>query len=633
MTTVYALRTGRTATGQGLTTLASALIAASIIIAFLYIGGAILEPLVIAGLLAFILTPLIRRLRRWGVWRVPAIVLTVAGAIALIGVLSATMVMQITQLAEDLPKYEANLRTKVRALSGAPLTSGVLDRASGTLRDLQNEIAKPSPATPGQKAPLQVEVRQPEPRGLEALANLVRPLLSPLATTALVILFLLFILLQREDIRDRFLRLAGTADLQRSTAALDDAGSRLSRFFLMQTLLNAGFGTVIGLGLWLIGVPNPVLWGILAGLMRFVPFIGAFIAAFFPIALATAVDPGWSLVGLTVALFVVTEPIAGHVVEPVLYGQHTGLSPVAIVISTLFWTVLWGPIGLLLAVPLTVCLVVLGKHIDSLGFIEVLLGDEPALEPEEGFYQRLLAGDATEAADQAEKQLKTQALSTYYDAVPMQALLLAQSDAAQGKLSREQQIEICDTMEEIVDNLDEYTDEAPAGDTDEPPAANAVPVVSKGQLPDDWQMPYPVLCIASRSALDEAACEMLAQVLTKHGVGAWVQPFVDVANVKGFKVDIVDAPIVCLSYFGFGSKPAHVRYLIRRLKRLMPQAKFVAGFWMLGDDSDKRDEWTKAAGADFGATSLAEATAIIMEQALNAQKQRARPGATAELVS
>ncbi len=626
----YAIRAARAVTGQNLTNLASALIAASIIIAFLYIGGAILEPLVIAALLAFILSPVIRRLRRWGLWRIPAVALTVAGAIALIGVLSTTLVVQITQLAEDLPKYEANLRAKVRALGGAPLTSGVLDRASGTLRDLQNEIAKPDPATPGQKPPLQVEVRQPEPRGLEALANLVRPLLSPLATTALVILFLLFILLQREDIRDRFLRLAGTADLQRSTAALDDAASRLSRFFLMQTLLNTGFGVVIGLGLWLIGIPNPVLWGILAGLMRFVPFIGAFIAAFFPIALATAVDPGWTMVGLTVALFVVTEPLAGHVVEPVLYGQHTGLSPVAIVISTLFWTVLWGPIGLLLAVPLTVCLVVLGKHIEALGFIEVLLGDEPALEPEERFYQRLLAGDATEAADQAEKQLKTQALSAYYDTVPMKALLLAQADAAQGKLSREQQIEICDTVEEIVDNLGEYSDDAPAGDKDEPPVTSLVPVVSKGRLPDDWQMPYPVLCIASRSALDEAACEMLAQVLGKHGIAAWVQPFIDVETAKSFKVDITDARLVCLSYFGFGSKPAHVRYLVRRLKRLMPQAKFVAGFWMLGEDSDKLDEWTKAAGADFGATSLAEATAIVVEQALSAQRQRGDTGAPVE---
>jgi predicted PurR-regulated permease PerM len=626
------IRAARTVFSHNLNNLASALVAASIIIACLYIGGAILEPLIIAALLAFILAPVIRRLRGWGLWRVPAIVLTVVGAIALIAVLSATIVVQITQLAEDLPKYEANLRAKVRSLGGAPLTSGVLDRASGTLRQLQEEITKQGPTTPGQK-PLPVEVRQPEPRGLEAIANLVRPLLTPLATTALVILFLLFILLQREDIRDRFLRLAGTGDLQRTTAALDDAATRLSRFFLMQTLLNTGFGVVIGIGLWLIGIPNPVLWGILAGLMRFVPFIGAFIAAFFPIALATAIDPSWTMVGLTAALFIVTEPIAGHVVEPVLYGQHTGLSPVAIVISTLFWTVLWGPVGLLLAMPLTVCFVVLGRHIEALQFIEVLLGDEPALEPEESFYQRVLAGDATEAAHQAEQQLKTQALSTYYDAIPMKALLLAQADAAHGKLSREKQLEIRDTIEEIVDDLSDYPDEAPAGVTEEATAQNAVPVVSKGQMPDDWQMPYPVLCVASRSALDEAACIMLAQVLEKHGITAWVQPFTDVVTAKGFKVDTTDARLVCLSYFGTASKPAHVRYLIRRLKRLMPHAKLVAGFWMLGEDREKVEEWTQAVGADFGASSLAEATAIVVGQALRVQRQRNDSGTPVKLVS
>src|SRR6185369_8893992 len=213
------------------------------------------------------------------------------------------------------------------------------------------------------------------------------------------------------------------------------------------TLLNAGFGVVIASGLMVIGVPNAVLWGILAGLMRFVPFIGGLIAAFFPVALAAAVDPGWSMVLWTVALFLIAEPLAGHVVEPMLYGQHTGLSPVAIVIATLFWTILWGPIGLLLATPLTVCLVVLGKYVEALKFVDVLLGDEPALKPEERFYQRLLASDATEAADQAEQQLKTQALSAYYDAVPMKALMLAQVDAAQGKLTREKQLEISDTVE------------------------------------------------------------------------------------------------------------------------------------------------------------------------------------------
>jgi predicted PurR-regulated permease PerM len=616
----YVVRAARTAASHNLSNIASALIVAGIIISLLYIGRIILEPLVIAALLAFIFSPLIRHLRVWGLWRIPAVVLTVATAIALITVLSATIVLQITQLAEDLPKYETNLRSKVRALGGAPLTSRVLDRASDTLRDLQEEITRQTPAASGQKA-LPVELRQPEPRGLDAIAALVKPLLSPLATTGLVILSLLFILLQREDIRDRFLRLAGTADLQRSTAALDDAAVRLSRFFLMQTLLNAAFGMVIGTGLWLIGLPNAVLWGILAGLLRFVPFIGAFIAAFFPIALAAAIDPGWTIVFLTAALFIIVEPITGHIVEPLLYGQQTGLSPVAIVISTLFWTVLWGPIGLLLATPLTVCLVVLGKHIEALQFIEVALGDEPALEPHESFYQRLLAGDATEAADQAEQQLKTQALSAYYDAVPMKALLLAQSDAAHDKLARDKQVEIRDTIEEVVDDLGDYADEVPGAKKNETPEDRQVPIVSRARLPDDWQMPFPVLCIASRSPLDEAASIMLAHVLEKHGVTAWVQPFADVGSGKNLKVDTTEARLVCLSYFGSAAKPAHVRYLMRRLKRLMPHTKFLAAFWMLGGNPDKVEEWRSAVGADFAATSLADATDIIVDLAMQGRGQ------------
>jgi predicted PurR-regulated permease PerM len=612
-------------THQSLSGLASAFIVAGFIIGLLYIGREILLPLVIAALLAFILAPIIRRLRGWGVWKVPAVIATVVLALAAIGALGFTMGAQITQLAEELPKYESNLRSKVRAFRGAPLTSGAMERASETLRDLRDEIAKPAQPTPGardtpsDRKPVLVEVREPQPRGLEAIANLIKPLLSPLATTALVMLFLLFMLLQREDIRDRFLRLAGTQDLQRTTVALDDAASRLSRFFLMQTLLNAGFGVVITVGLTLIGVPNAVLWGILAGLMRFVPFVGGLIAAFFPVALAAAVDPGWSMVLWTVALFLIAEPVAGHVVEPMVYGQHTGLSPAAIVIATLFWTILWGPIGLLLAMPLTVCLVVLGKHVEALKFVDVLLGDEPALKPEERFYQRLLAGDATEAADQAEKQLKTQALSAYYDAVPMRALMLAQADAAQGKLTREKQLEISDTIEEIVDDLSDHADEPPplkqGEQDDESSAVKAVPVLSRDQLAPKWQIAHPVLCVGSRSALDQGAAIMLAQLLAKHGIAAHVQPFADVSSSKGWKVDTPDARLVCLSYFGAAANPAHVRYLIRRLKRVMPEAKFLAGFWLLGEDSTKMDEWKAAVGAHFVATSLTDAVAICVREA------------------
>lgn len=620
----YIMRTGRTSGGTEIGYIASALIVAAILVAFLYIGAPILQPLVIAGLLAFILSPAIRRLRSWGLWRTPAVLVTVLSALAVLLLVSTTIVVQITQLADELPKYQTNLGEKMRALGGSSFTSSALNRASESLKDLEKQIARPEEGA--EAKPLPVEVHQPEPRGIEAIFAFVKPLMAPLATTGLVVLFLFFILLQREDIRDRFIRLAGASDIQRSTIGLDDAAARLSRFFLAQALLNVSFGLVIGLGLWAIGIPNPALWGILAGLMRFVPYIGGFIAAFFPVLLATAIDPGWTMVAFTVGLFLITEPLAGHVAEPILYGQHTGLSPVAVVLATLFWTMLWGPVGLLLATPLTVCLVVLGKHIEGLRFIEILLGDEPALEPEERFYQRLLAGDANEAADHAEQQLKSVALSDYYDDAPMKALLLAQADAAHGKLSRDKQVEIRDTIEEIVEDLDEFADETPKpkkakagkdedveGEVDA--AVPAVPVLSRGRLPDAWQVPYPVLCVPSRSALDEAAGLMLAQLLEKHGVGAWVQPFADVATPKSMRIASMDSPLVFLSYFGTTSKPAPVRYLVRRLRRMMPNAKFMVGFWMLGDDRKKVEEWTKAVGADYGVTSLREATAAIVTAA------------------
>jgi predicted PurR-regulated permease PerM len=527
--------------------------------------------------------------------------------------LGGVIALQVAKLAEDLPSYEANLRTKIRALGAGTLTSSTLDRASGTLKDLQKEMAKASPApAPEGRQPILVEVRQPEPRGLESIATLVRPLLSPLAMTALVVLFLIFILLQREDIRDRFLRLAGTDDLQRSTEALDEAGSRLSRFFLMQTIVNAGFGLIISIGLWLIGVPNAVLWGIFSGLMRFVPFVGGIVAAFFPIALTAAVDPGWSMVLATAALFLIAEPVAGHIVEPLLYGQHTGLSPVAIVITSLFWTLLWGPIGLLLATPLTVCLVVLGRHVEALRFIEVLLGDEPALGPHERFYQRLLAGDHTEAADMAEKELKSTSLSDYYDAVPMKALALAQADAAQGKLSPEKQLRVRDAMEEVLEELSDYADEPPVGDNR---SGSHAPVLVAEHLSGPWRVEHPVMCAASRSPLDEAASLMLAQLLGKHGLAAGVQPFGDVVSARTLKIDAVDAPLVCLSYFGRASNPAHVRYLIRRLRRVMPKARFLAGFWMLAGQPDKAEEWRAAVGAHLVATSLSQALSHCVAEA------------------
>ena len=601
----YSIRPSRALAVSSLTGAASNLIIATLVIAFLYIGRDIFQPLVIAALLAFILTPLIRRLRNWRLPRILAVLFSVIFAIAVLSALSATIVMQVSQLAEVLPKYETNLRTKIHDINGGALTTSALEKASGTLKGLQSEIntpTMPTPASPEQK-PMPVEVRQLQPTGLQSIMDLVQTLLLPVTGAALTVLFLIFILLQREDIRDRFLRLVGTDDLQRNTAALDDAAMRLSRFFLLQTIVNAGFGIVIGVCLTMIGIPNAALWGILAALLRFVPFIGAIVAAVLPIALAAAVDPGWSLVVAVAVLFVVAETLAGNVIEPLLYGQHTGLSPLAIIISAMFWALLWGPVGLLLATPLTVCLVVLGRHIEALQFIDILLGDEPALDHDESFYQRLLSGNATEAADQAERQLKEMSLSSYYDSVPLQALALAQTDAVMGKLPMEKQQAIRDTLAEVVDALSDFGDEgAGAGNNQLASAITAGPVSR------------PILCIASRSPLDEAASLMLVHLLEKHGLAAQSQPFADVAIAKAVKIDATDAPLVCLSYFGTGANPAHVRYLIRRLKRRMPKTKFLAGYWLLGTDAQKSEDWKTAVGAEFVATSLADAVAISVRE-------------------
>lgn len=293
-------------------------------------------------------------------------------------------------------------------------------------------IDRPKSATPASPTapdaggapdrPIPVEVRQPAPGALQTLATLIAPLIHPLATTGIIVIFVVFILLQQQDLRNRLISIAGAHDLQQTTMAMDDAGQRLSRLFLMQLALNTAFGLIIGVGLWAIGVPSAPFWGMLALVLRFVPYIGAIVAAILPLIVATAVDPGWSMMLMTAALFLIVEPLIGHVIEPMVYGHSSGLSPVAVVASATFWTWLWGPIGLILATPLTMCLVVLGRHMERLRFLEVLLGDRAALTPSEIAYQRMLAGDPIGATEQAQAFLKGRALVDYYEEILIGAL-------------------------------------------------------------------------------------------------------------------------------------------------------------------------------------------------------------------
>ena len=625
----------------GLLGAAATAVLAVIIISMLYFGRDIFVAVALAILLSFVLAPLVNLLQRMRMPRGLSVVGVVILAFALIFALGSLLAAQLSQLAGDLPNYQSTISQKIQSFRDAKAGSTTLERASDMLKDLSKELDKPNDAAaarpsspaltstpPAPLRPVPVEVRQPDPGALESLRTLISPLIHPLATTGIIVIFVIFILLQREDLRNRLIRLAGSSDLQRTTAALDDAARRLSRLFLTQLALNSAFGVVIGIGLWFIGTPSAVLWGILAAALRFVPYIGAVISAAFPLALAVAVDPGWSMLIWTLVLFLVVEPIVGHAIEPMVYGHSTGLSPVAVVASATFWTALWGPIGLVLATPLTVCLVVLGRHVERLEFLDVMFGDRPALSPPEIFYQRMLAGDPTEAAEKAEEFLKERSLASYYDEVALKGLQLAQADAERGALDHERLLKIRDAVSEFVSDLSERDDDVPliANSTTDAEASSAIesvsknapnetlPVLSRESLPPDWQGEHPVLCIAGRGLIDEAAATMLAQLSTAHGLAARVEGADALSMTNVVRLDPVGIAVACLIYLET-SGDAHMRYSVRRLRRRLPRATI-----MLVCCTSETDEATlklarESSKADLVAGSIGHAIKLCVEAA------------------
>jgi predicted PurR-regulated permease PerM len=602
----------------------------------LYYGREIIIPIALAVLLSFVLAPLVRLVQRLRIPRSLAVVSVVVIAFAFIFAMGSLLATQLAQLAGDLPRYQSTISEKIQSFRETTAGRGTLERASSMLKDLSKELDKPKEAAnslgtiaaPKAAAPkpVPVEVLQPDPGALESLQTLISPLLHPLATTGIIVIFVIFILLQREDLRNRLIRLAGSDDLQRTTAALDDAASRLSRLFLIQLLVNGGFGIIIGMGLWLIGVPSAILWGILAAVLRFVPYIGAVIAAAFPLALAVAVDPTWTMLLWTIALFVVVEPVVGHVLEPMVYGHSTGLSPVAVVASATFWTALWGPIGLVLATPLTVCLVVLGRHVERLEFLDVMFGDRPALSPPEIFYQRMLAGDPTEASAKAEEFLKERSLSSYYDEVALRGLQLAQADAERGALDPDRLTKIRDAVQEFASNISEQDERPPpkVGPTTDVEATSAIEgvaedapyeslrILRKEDLPAEWQGEHPVLCVAGRNPIDEAAAIMLAQLTGAHGLSARVEAAEALSTANIFRLETDGVAIVCLVYMDTSS-PAHMRYSVRRLRRKLPKATIILGCWMKDIDPAALESLREGAKADLAAATLGGALKLCIE--------------------
>jgi predicted PurR-regulated permease PerM len=485
----------------------------------LYVAKDVLMPIVLAVLLAFVLAPLVALFRHLRFGRHLSVIVATLIALGTIGLTGAVIGQQVASLAPNVPNYTATVQGKL---------AGLQDSGIGKLPEQISRFASRfQPAPPNRPAPrltrraaqpIPVEVHDPPETASQTAIRLLSPIVGPLETFVIVLVVAIFVLLQREDLRDRAIRLFGSSDLHRTTHAIDEAAGRLSRYFLTQLLLNSLFGCVIALGLYWIGIPSPLLWGLLAAILRFVPYVGAFLAALPPLLLAVGAEPGWTFAILTAILFLTAEPVMGYVVEPMVYGHSTGLSPLAVIVAAIFWTWLWGPIGLLLSTPMTLCLVVVGRHVPQLEFIDVLFGDRPALTPVESFYQRMLAGNEGEVHEHAETLLKEMPLSTYYDQVVVGGLRLARFDRQRGALTRSTLEAIVESTRELIVSLNDHEDRSPGleGDADLAPVQSSAAAQSE-RPPAPRQSGLSVLVVPGTGPIDAAVADMLVQLLAKHG--------------------------------------------------------------------------------------------------------------------
>jgi predicted PurR-regulated permease PerM len=614
------------------------LLIAALVIAGLYFGRDVLIPLAVAILLSFVLTTPLLFLRRLRIPRVVGVLILVSFTLVVMATLGWRFSQQVGELIDDFPSYRYTIVQKVTALRESLGGMPALEKASDAVEDLERDLKKTdsdseapaaSPETKAKEKPIPVEVHEPAPADIEIFQSVAGTILPPLATAGIVLIFLIFILLQREELRDRTVRLLAASDVLRATSAMNEAADRLSKYFLSQLLINTAFGAFIALALWFIGIPSPVAWGTLATLMRFVPFIGSYIAAAPPLLLAAAIEPTWSTFLLTGSLYLVSELIMGQVVEPLVYGRGAGLSPLAVLLAAIFWTWIWGPVGLVLAVPLTVCLVVLGKHIEGLQFLDVMLGDEPALTQSQTFYQRVLAGDSAETTYQAEIVLKNKPLKEYLDEVAVKGLQLAEHDRARGLLGDDSLDRINVAVKELMENLAEFEprrwfrssrrvkedpDLEEGGlaslDTVEEETEEPLPVLKPDEVPAGWAETDAILCIGAQTPVDDAASVMLAGLLKKHGLEAQPLDHAAISEGRIFSLE-KSVKLIVLSYVSLGPRTAHVRYLVRRLRRILPDAKIVIGYWREHPDP-VLEQVKKIAEADGYATSLSEAAEIVI---------------------
>jgi predicted PurR-regulated permease PerM len=548
--------------------LAGLLVAAAI----LYLARDVLIPLALAILLSFLLAPMVRRLEQWHLGRVLSTLVTVAVALMVISAIGYVAARQALSLAAKLPEYRENIQQKMRALRAPP--SGEIGKAAEAIKDLGSEAAP-------EAAPL--PVAETPPSAMAALRDMAAPFVQPIGTALAVIVFTILMLLNRENMRERLIGLIGPRQINVTTQALGEASYRVSRYLYMQLVVNACFGIPFAIALYFIGIPNALLWGLLGTLLRFIPYAGVWVAVALPATLAFAISDGWSEVLWVLGTFLVLEMLLVNLLEPWLYGRSAGLSAIAIIAAALFWTWLWGPVGLLLAIPLTVCVAVIGRYIPELGYLNVLLGVEPVLSPEARFYQRLIALDQEEAVDLAEEYAREHGIAALYENVLIAALSLAERDRQQGALDAERERFVVDTTRQILEELE--------------------PETEQGEQPT-----FPHVCIVpAHDDADELAGAMLARQLP----GAQAFSSDSLVSETLERISEKSCRVICIS-----SVPpraaSHAGHLARRLKKRFPELKILVALWAT-DNVERIKPRLLGAGAEDVLTRLDDLVARLRQ--------------------
>ncbi len=580
----------------------------------LYFAREILIPFAFALTLTFLLTPAVALLQKLRIGRVASVLAAVLVSMMLAGGGGWIIANQLIDVANDLPLYRQNIHAKIEAFH-IPVT-GHIGNAAESVKEIAQELDSPAAALPASsrqgenqkqpktppapRTPVPVQIVQPSINGWTNLRDFGTPVLGPLGRAGIVLIFTIFMLFKREDLRNRLLRLAGLGQLNLMTQAIDDAAGRVSRYLLMQFLVNAGFGTLFGFGLYLIGVPYPLLWGVVAGILRIVPYVGTLVAATLPIALSLAVFDGWLKALLVLVLVASLELIIANFVEPWLYGAHIGISALALLVTAVFWTVLWGPAGLILSTPLTVCVVVLGRYVPQLSFLHILLGDEAALSAEAQLYQRLLAMDQLEAHTIVSQFLKGRPLLELYDSVLIPALSMAEQDRHKGAIDAAREEFLFLSVSEMIAEFSEYQlassaeDSAPVPDTAE-------------------QLEARILCLAAHDRADEIAASMLAQLLEQKGLAALCFPIAESSPNEWLAlIGAGRSDVVCISALPpYAFAPA--RAMCKQIRERFPKLKVMVCVWGFSGDTQKAMARFERARPDRLSTSLAEALQHVEE--------------------